>query len=56
MKPTVTLIVNAFAWSLLLVVGFGLAEWLSPSGTVYPILLGVCLITAGLFMKFSLPL
>ena len=56
MKSKATFIVNVLITWLLIVGGMCLAGWLSPSRTVYSILLVACLVPALLFMKFRLPI
>ncbi len=56
MKEWTTLCVNVFGWSLLAIGGMGLAGWLSPSATFYPIILVAGIVPALLFMKFRLPI
>lgn len=55
MKINNIFVVNVLATWLLTMSGMCLAGWLSPSRTVYPIVLVACLVPAGLFMKFRLP-
>ena len=47
--------INVLVTWLLTVIGICLAGWLSPSRTLYPIVLVACLVPTGLFMKFRLP-
>lgn len=48
-------VINILVTWLLTISGICLAGWLSPSRTVYPIILVACLVPTGLFMKFRLP-
>ena len=48
-------ITNVLVTWFLIVCGICLAGWLSPSRTVYPIILVACLVPELLFMKYRLP-
>ncbi len=56
MNRKTTFIVNVIITWFMIVGGMCLAGWLSPSRTVYPVLIAACIVPAALFMKFRLPM